>query len=179
MDIKMAQLDVQNVFLRGSVGQAVSGFIWLLSAALGTWVNDRYAILVLVLVGMFIFPLTTMVLRLLGRSSGLPSKHPFNLLAMQVAFIVPLNLPVIGAAALHNINWFYPALMLVVGTHYLPFIFLYGMWEFAALSAALIGEGVAIGFLLPNTFTTGGWVTGIILILFALAVQITPRFVKK
>ena len=117
MEIKSAQQDVRSTFVRGSIGQAVSGMIWLLSAALGLWVSQRYAILVLVLAGMFIFPLTQLALRLLGRSAGLPKGHPLNQLAIQVAFIVPLSLPVIGAATLYNINWFYPAFMLVVGTH--------------------------------------------------------------
>lgn len=119
MEIKEAQQDTQATFLRGSIGQMISGLIWLASAALGTWLNERYAILILVLMGMFIFPLTQLALRLLGHSSGLPRNHPFNQLAMQVAFIVPLNLPVIGAAAFHNINWFYPAFMVILGTNFL------------------------------------------------------------
>ncbi|NTW12054.1 MAG: hypothetical protein HGA30_01950 [Anaerolineales bacterium] len=179
MDIKSAQQDVQATFLRGSAGQAVSGSIWLVSAILGTWVGERYAILVLVLAGMFIFPLTQLTLRLLGRPGGLPKDHPMNQLAMQVAFIVPLSLPVIGAASLYNINWFYPAFMLIVGTHYMPFIFLYGMWEFTLLSALLIGGGVAIGMLLPDTFAAGGWFTAAVLLLFAVLVQFTRGLSRK
>jgi len=179
MDIKSAQQDVQSTFLHGSVGQFVSGSIWLVSAILGTWVSERSAILVLVLAGMFIFPLTQLTLRLLGRPGGLPKGHPMNALAMQVAFIVPLSLPVIGAASLYNINWFYPVFMLIVGTHYMPFIFLYGMWEFAVLSALLIGGGVVIGMMLPHTFIVGGWFTALLLLLFAVLVQFTPQRLKK
>ena len=179
MEIKSAQLDVQSTFLRGSVGQTVSGIIWLVSAMLGTWMSKEYAILVLVLAGMFIYPLTQLTLRLLGRPTGLPKGHPMNHLAVQVAFIVPLSLPLVGAVSLYNINWFYPALMLIVGIHYMLFIFLYGMWEFAILSAFLIGGGVAIGLWLPDTFVTGGWLTAALLLSFAVWVQITPIFSKK
>jgi hypothetical protein len=98
---------------------------------------------------------------------------------MQVAFIVPLSLPIIGASTLYNINWFYPAFMIVVGVHYMPFIFLYGMREFAMLSALLIGAGVSIGMLLPHTFAVGGWFTSVALLVFALLVQITPRHLQK
>ncbi|HEX5808367.1 MAG TPA: hypothetical protein VFY25_06845 [Anaerolineales bacterium] len=179
MEIKAAQQDVQSTFLRGSVGQTVSGLIWLASAALGTWMSERAAISVLVFVGALIFPLTQLGLRLLGRPSGLPRGHPMNALAMQVAFIAPLGLPVIGAAALYNINWFYPAFMLVLGAHYLPFMFLYGMWEFGVLAALLIGGGVTIGMTFPESFTPGGWFTGVVLLLFAVFVQLTPRFTKQ
>lgn len=179
MEIRSAQHDVRSTFLRGSVGQAVSGVIWLISAALGTWSSERSAIVVLVLAGAMIFPLTQLTLRVLGRPAGLPTRHPMNALATQVAFIVPLSLPVIGAAALYNINWFYPAFMLVLGTHYMPFIFLYGMWEFGVLAALLIGGGVSIGMLFPDGFTIGAWLTGVVLLLFSLFVQITPRFSKE
>ncbi len=176
MEITSAQQDVRSTFMRGSIGQMISGVIWLVSVVLGTWVSERSAILVLVLAGIFIFPLTQLTLRLLGRSGGLPKGHPMNQLATQVAFIVPLGLPLIGAASLYNINWFYPAFMLVVGTHYMPFIFLYGMWEFAVLSAVLIGGSVAIGMSLPHNFVIGGWFTSLVLLLFAALVQITPKF---
>lgn len=170
MEISNAQQEVRSVFLGGSVGQAVSGVIWLVSAALATWVSIRYGILLLVIGGVFIFPLTQLALKVLGHQSSLERTNPFNQLATQVAFIVPLNLPVIAAATMYNINWFYPAFMVVVGTHYLPFIFLYGMRQYAILAAALIASGVALGMIMPHNFITGGWITGAILLFFAAVV---------
>lgn len=175
MDIQTAQRDVQATFVRGSAGQTISGVIWLISAILGTWISQRNAILMLVLGGTLIFPLTQLTLRLLGRPSTLPKGHPMNQLATQTAFIVPLTLPLIGAASLYNINWFYPAFMLVVGAHYMPFVFLYGMWEFGVLAAVLIFGSIGIGMWLPHSFPLGGWYTAITLLLFAVAVQFTPR----
>jgi len=178
MDIKTAQQDVQITFMRDSVGQAVSGVIWLVSAALSTWMDERPGILALVFGGMFIFPLTQLALRILGRPHALPKGHPMNQLATQAAFVAPLLLPLIGAASLYHLNWFYPAFMIAVGVHYLPFIFLYGMWEFSLLAAALLGGGVAIGMLLPDSFSIGGWFAGIILLAFAALVQFTARSSK-
>ena len=91
-------------------------------------------------------------------------------LARQIAFIVPLSLPVIGAASLYNLAWFYPAFMIVLGTHYMPFMFLYGMWQFGVLAAVLIGGGVAIGMLAPDVFILGGWFTAVVLLMFAVVV---------
>jgi hypothetical protein len=53
------------------------------------------------------------------------------------------------------------------------------MWEFAVLSALLIGGGVVIGMLLPDVFVTGGWFTAIALLLFAIVVQVTPKLSRK
>jgi hypothetical protein len=43
------------------------------------------------------------------------------------------------------------------------------MWQFAMLAAVLIGGGVAIGTTMPENFSLGGWFTGAVLMLFALA----------
>ena len=57
--------------------------------------------------------------------------------------------------------------MIIVGAHYLPFVFLYGMNTFAALAAALTGAGFAIGMIAPDKVAMGGWVGGAILFAFA------------
>lgn len=170
MEISDAQREVRSVYRDGAVGQTVSGLIWLLSASLGTWVSVRSSIVTLAVGGMFIFPLTQFVLRLLGGPTTLQTENPLNGLAMQVAFIIPLTIPVIGAATLNNVNWFYPAFMVIVGAHYLPFVFLYGMQEYGILAAILIAGGVTIGYVLPNTFSSGGWFTAATLLLFGISV---------
>jgi hypothetical protein len=172
MEIKAAQQEVQSVFRGGSVGQMVSGLIWLASAALGSWVSVQYGIIALALGGVFIFPLTQLVLKLLGGPSSLRKDNPFNYLAMQVAFTVPLALPVIGAAALQNVNWFYPAFLIIVGAHYLPFMTLYGMWQYGILAAAMIAGGVMLGMYLPGSFSAGGWFGAAVLLVFAVVIMV-------
>jgi uncharacterized protein DUF7010 len=167
MLVRDAQREVRSVYLGGAVGQLVCGVLWAISAALATWGSRRQAILFLALGGVFIFPITTLLLRLMGRKSALDRQNPLIGLAMQIAFTVPLSIPLVAAASLHNVNWFYPAFMVVVGAHYLPFIFLYGMWEFAVLAALLLGGGIALGMRMPHDFVPGGWYTAAALLLFA------------
>lgn len=168
MDVREAQREVRTTFRGGFVGQLVSGVLWLASASLATWATPRPAILLLVIGGFFIFPLTQLGLRVMGGPASLRPDNPLGGLGMQVAFVLPLSLPVVGAAALHRLEWFYPAFMIVLGAHYLPFVFLYGMRLFAVLSALLVGLGLAIGLHAPESFALGAWVTGGILLLFAL-----------
>jgi hypothetical protein len=169
MEIKTAQQDIRRVFINGFPGQIVSSCIWFLSAATATWHSEIAGILVLAAGGMFIFPLTQLLLRLMGGPAALPKGHPFNALAMQLAFGLPMMFPLIYAATLHHRYWFYPAFMIAVGAHYLPFIFLYGMKQFGVLSAILVGTGVVIGLYLPVPFSLGGWLTATTLLIFALA----------
>jgi hypothetical protein len=167
MQIADAQRDVRNTFIGGFAGQLVCSVLWGASAATLTWGSFRAGVAVLVIGGFFIFPLTQLLLRLMGRPHSLPKGHPMNGLAMQIAFAVSLAIPVALAAALHCHGWFYPAMMIIVGCHYLPFIFLYGMWEFGALAALLILPGLLIGLYLPAEVSLGGWVTAALLLVFA------------
>ena len=169
-----AQRDVQTVFRRGWVGQLVSGLVWTVSAALGTFVSPTAGILALVLGGMTIFLLTQLALTLLGGPASLRKGNPLNALAMQIAFTVPLAMPVIGGAALYRLDWFYPAFLIIVGAHYLPFIFLYGMPAFGVLAAAMLGSGVFLGMYGPRgVFPLGGWVGAALLLAFALYAWMT------
>ena len=90
-----------------------------------------------------------------------------NALAIEIAFIVPLCLPLIGAAALHRLNWFYPAFLIVVGAHYLPFAFLYGMRLYLVLGSLMIGAGLLLGLEAPAVFSLGGWIGAGLLFVFA------------
>jgi len=167
MQVSEAQRQVRTTYRGGLAGQLVSGAIWLASAAAATWSTHTLAVLVLVGGGFFIFPLTMLALKLAGRAATTPKGNPLNALAVQVAFTVPFVLPVVLALTRRAPQWFYPALMLVVGAHYLPFMFLYGMWQFALLAAALIAGGIVLGLYLPLGFATGGWFTGVALVAFA------------
>lgn len=163
-------------YLRGSVAQAIMGLFWLAAAALGTWGSPYYAILLLVLAVALTFPLTLFILHIIGRPMGLPGWHPMNPLLFQIALTIPLSLLLIAPITLYNLNWFFPAFMFVLGMHYVLFIFLYGMWEFSVLAVLLMGGGVATALLLPDAFPPGGWFTGVVLVLFAVAVALPMRF---
>ena len=90
-----------------------------------------------------------------------------NALGMQVAFTLPLNFPLVAAAAMHHLTWFYPAIMIALGSHYLPFIFMYGMPQFGVLAGILITAGVLLGMYVPSSFSLGGWLTAVTLLVFA------------
>ena len=163
-----AQREVRLTFMGGFPGSVVSGTIWLVSAALGTWGSTRNAILLLVVGGAFIFPLTQLLLRAMGRRASLDPGNPLAGLAMQIAFTIPLSLPLIGAATIHRLDWFYPAFLIVVGAHYVPFVFLYGAWTFALLAAAMIGGGTWIGVTMSGAFSFGGWFGGAVILTYGV-----------
>jgi hypothetical protein len=175
MLITDAQREVRTTYLGGFVGQLVSAAIWFASAAIATFVDPKTGFWTLAIGGAAIFPLTQAILRLAGRRASLTRQNPLGGLAMQIAFTVPFVLPVAGAAAFYRLGWFYPACMLIVGAHYLPFVFLYGMRTFAVLAAALLGAGLVIGWKAPDEVVLGGWVGGLILFAFAFGLLASYR----
>jgi hypothetical protein len=175
MLIADAQRDSRTVYLGGFVGQLVSSIVWFASAVVASLVDPVVGFWTLAVGGATIFPLTQALLRISGRPASLAPGNPLRGLAMQIAFTVPINLPLAGAAALYQRGWFYPACLIIVGAHYLPFVFLYGMKTFAALAAALVSAGFAIGMMAPGRVVLGGWAGSVILFAFALMLLVAYR----
>jgi hypothetical protein len=57
--------------------------------------------------------------------------------------------------------------MIILGAHYLPFTFMYGMRMFIPLSAILVVGGIAIAHFVPPAFSFGAWIAGVTLFVFA------------
>lgn len=167
MRIADAQEEMRARFLGGFYGQLVSGVLWVVSASLAVWSSPRAAIVTLVAGGFIIFPLTELLVRLGGERSVISPTNSLRHLGMQAAFVLPLSMPLLLPVGLYRLNWFYPALMILLGAHYLPFVTLYGMRMFAALSALLVGGGVVIAMYWSASFSVGAWFTGAILLVFA------------
>jgi len=167
MDIQDAQREVRSVYIGGFWGQLVSSVIWLVSAALGTWVSPKASILTIVIAGFFIFPLTQMLLRLSGGRASVSRPNQFHWLGMQVALVLPFSMLLLVPVGLFRLNWFSPALMILVGAHYLPFATLYGMRMFLFLAGILMTAGVVIALYFSGRFSLGAWIAGVALFVFA------------
>src|SRR5207249_11285328 len=94
-------------------GQLVSSDIWLVPTALDTRITPIASILTVVIRRFFIFPLTQMLLRLPGRRASVSRENPYNSLGMQIAFVLPFSMLLLVPVGLYNLNWFFPALMVL------------------------------------------------------------------
>jgi hypothetical protein len=169
MDIADAQREMRTRYVGGFYGQLVSGVLWLLAAVLGTWSSQRAAITTLVVGGFFIFPVTELLVRLAGERCRLSGANGLRGLAPQVAFVLPLSMPLLLPIGAYRLTWFFPAMTLLLGAHYTPFVFLYGMRMFGALAAVLVAGGIWVALRPAAAFATGAWYTAIALLAFAVA----------
>jgi len=167
MNIIEAQREVRTRFVGGFYGQLVSSLLWFVAASLATWSSSRAAITTLVLGGFFIFPVTELLIHLRGGKRSLSAANSLHYLGMQVAFVLPLSMPLLLPVSLHRLNLFFPAMTILLGAHYCPFVFLYGMRMFAVLTGMLVGGGVVIAMYFSSGFSVAAWYTGAILLVFA------------
>jgi hypothetical protein len=167
MQISAAQRELRLAFMGGFIAQLIEGGIWAISAAVSLWTAPIYGMVVLFIASAFLYPLTQLVLRLIGHKTALSQGNTLDQLATQLAFTVPVGFLLVIATTLYRENWFYPASMIVVGAHYIPFVFLYGMRVFGALAILMVAAGAGIGLYGPDIFSLGGWVAAVLLIGFA------------
>jgi hypothetical protein len=175
MNITDAQREIRSRFVGGYYGQLVSGILWLTSAALAERYGTRVSIGMVVIGGFFIFPITELLVRVSGGGTEISPENSLRYLGMQVAFVLPLSMPLLLPITLYNVGLFFPALMILLGAHYVPFVFLYGMKMFAVLAGLLIGGGVFLALRGVGSFSFGAWYTGLLLLIFAFVGRVSVK----
>ena len=125
-------------------------------------------VLVLLIGGFFIYPVTAVVSRLLGSSGKVHKDNPLREASVTIPIVGALGIPVAGAAALYHIEWFFPAFMVIMGAHYLPFSHLYGMRVFLAVGAGMWIAGMMVGLFARDLAPWAAAVTGLCLVFVGL-----------
>lgn len=120
--------------------------------------------MVLFVGGFFIYPVTALISRLSGSPGKVASTNPLREASVTIPIVGVLGIPAAGAAALYDINWFFPAFMVIMGAHYLPFSHLYGMPVFIPLGMAMWLAGLALALWAPGSSVMGAWFTGLALV---------------
>lgn len=160
-----AQAGLRYAYRSESVGQLYSGLVWLVSAVGWLVAEPLIGAVILFVGGFFIYPVTAGVCRLLGNPGSVPADSPLREASVTIPIVGPMAIPVAAAAGLYDVNWLYPAFMVVIGAHYLPFSHLYGMRVFLPLGAAIWGAGLAIAVWVPDFSVLGAVLTGAALLL--------------
>ena len=113
--------DYRHCSRGGAVYLVVESFLWLLSATLGAFGQIPFAILLLIIGGMLIHPVSLVATRMVG----LPQMSETNrlpILTTWLALVIPMGLPLVFmAVAGGQTNLFYPAFSVLIGAHWLPF----------------------------------------------------------
>lgn len=121
-----AQTDMRNSYANGSIGVIISGAIWLTSAFIANYYSPQKAIWTLFIGGMFIYPLSTLLGKLFGLSRTHTEGNQLGNLAMEGTIWMIMCLPLAFGLSLQQTEWFFQAMLLIIGGRYLTFATIYG-----------------------------------------------------
>ena len=144
MNVAEAQCEVRRIYVGGFFGQLVSGVIWLVSSRaddLGVAARRDSC------PGFRWQPVFPYAAPAPGKRSSRLARIEQPPSGTRDGGCLPRSpaSAIGGGSDAASNRLVLPAMMIIVGAHYLPFSFLYGMRQFIALSALLVSAGLLIG----------------------------------
>lgn len=144
-DLNSAQADMRLAYLSGAAGMFVSAAAWLAAATTALVASPKQAIWVLFIGGALIHPVSTLLCKALGHSGKHSPGNPLAPLAFATTLWMIFCLPLVYGASLLRIEWFFPAMLLVIGGRYLTFSLLFAMRLYWVVGLTLAGSGYLLG----------------------------------
>lgn len=120
------QRDMRDGFAWGAPGMTVSGLVWLAAAVAAMRVSFMASVFTLFAGGAAIHPLGMLLAKAMGRRGGNTPGNPMAALALESTVWMLACLPIAFAVATRGPDWFFPAMMCVIGGRYLVFQSIYG-----------------------------------------------------
>lgn len=145
MDVSAAQYDMRRGYFSGGPGILASSLAWF-AATYAAWrLSPEQSVWVLFIGGMLIHPVGVLISKLVGASGTFSKGNPLGGLAFAGTLWLIFSLPLAYVASLQRIEWFFPAMLLIIGGRYLTFGTLFGMRFYWVLGLALAGAGFLLG----------------------------------
>lgn len=144
MTFAEAQRDMRQGYFSGVPGMLTSATVWLAAGCVASYMSPERALWTLFIGAAFIHPVSVAVVKLLGRSGRHAKGNPLGSLAFATTVWLILSCAIAYGLALHDMLWFFPAMLCVIGGRYLTFASLFGMriyWG-CGLTLALAAYGL-------------------------------------
>jgi hypothetical protein len=165
------QNEMRHAHYDGAPGILVSGLVWIAAALVCNQIGVKQAVWTLLIGGAFIYPVSALLTKAMGRPAKTNKDNALNQLGMAstiwlilccaMAYGLFLLMPVI----------FFPAMMATIGSRYLVFASIYGRSIFWVMGLSLIVAGAFVfGAAIPPTLAAG--IGGMIEVLFAVFVYL-------
>jgi hypothetical protein len=140
--------------------------------------SPSQAVWVLFIGGAMIHPAGILICKLLKAPGHHTRGNPLASLAGASTFWLILSLPLAYVASMQRIEWFFPAMLLIIGGRYLTFATLYGMRLYWVLGFALSGSGIALGVLNVQPLLSAAAGSAIELVFAIAAFALHSRWAK-
>lgn len=135
------QQEMRIAYLDGAPGMLVSALAWLVAGIVATRADMNAAVWTLLIGGALIHPVTVLALKVIGRSASAGNGSPLAHLAMATTAWLIAGCVLSFGLYTANPAWFFPAMLLVIGSRYLAFQTLFGLRIYWICGALLIAAG--------------------------------------
>ena len=174
MNFSDAQQDMRLAYFGGAPGMLTSAIAWLVAGLVALNITPKHALLTLYVGGVLIHPVAVLACKALGRSGAHKKGNPLGTLAMESTFLLMLGIALAFCVFLYRAQWFFPAMMLVIGGRYLVFSTMFGMRVYWTCGATLAAGGFALAFL-DAPMAAGAFAGSAIEMIFAAILFATSR----
>lgn len=144
-----------------------TALVWLTAGLLGDLFSKPIAIVFFLVGCTFLFPMGELIRKLLKAPNLVSHENKLPQLFTQLAFTIPLSYPLVYLACQVDIHFFFPAFAVLIGAHYLPFVYGYGKKTFALLGALMVTSGTLSIFFFKESFSLSAYITAGLLLAFA------------
>jgi len=170
MEIKAAQEDMRSAYFGGGTGVLASSLVWMAAGLMALMGVIDKSMLVFFIAGMFIFPASILISKLLKRSGKHQKGNPLAILSIETTFLIFIGL-FIAYTMYHSFgDWFYSIMLMIIGGRYLMFQSIYGMKLYWLLGTLMIVAGVG-SMILMTDFHVPAIAGGIIELVMAVAIM--------
>lgn len=175
MQLTDYQRELRQAYARGGVGAIVSGLVWLAAGLTASQTSIPKGFAVLFFGGMFIFPISKLIMSAVVRRPSVSQGNPGGLVVIETVFPMIAGLFAAWLLMPHRPEFVFGMSAIAVGTHYFGFRTAYGDWIYWAFGAILS----SIGFSSIAMGAPGGefvpFVVAIVEVLFGIGLLVADR----
>lgn len=163
------QNEMRHAHYDGAPGILVSGLVWIAAALVCHQLGVKQAVWTLLIGGAFIYPVSALLTKAMGRPAKTSKDNALNQLGMASTIWLILCCAMAYGLFLFMPVLFFPAMMATIGSRYLVFASMYGKSIYWVMGVSLIAAGVfAVYAAIPPTVAAA--IGGLIEVAFAVFV---------
>ncbi len=144
------------------------GLLWITSGIVSKFASINFTVLFFFFACAVNFPLGELLRKAMKMENFLSKENNLPKLFTYLSLTIPLSMPIVYMACKYNINWFFPSFAVLIGAHYLPFVWAYKMPTFGILAGLIIAIGIICVLKYSDSFPIAAYMTGSTMILFAV-----------
>lgn len=164
-----AQADMRKAYLCGAPGVLVSGMVWLIAGLVALNISQLAGVYALLVGGVLIHPLSVLLTKMLGSPGVHDANNPMGRLAVEGTFWLLAGIAIAYGMHVLRLEWFFPAMLLLIGGRYLTFQTLYGLRTYWLLGSVLCAVGMAFALArvgAPQAALVGGAIEVVFAVVF-------------